>query len=635
MRAAIAVLLAAVLALAARGAWADSPSLRWSRPIAATEGWSRVPLPDDVLAACRPGLPDLRVHDPKGAEVPFVLEQSLGSGVPEAYVARDVESVPGRETTAVVDRGPTPRPADAATIELDAADFLKPVVVESSDDARTWKEIARGSIFAARGPTGARMTTLRFAPNDRRYWRLRLDDRNGPPVTPRAVLTGAFVAPPAAPREIAFDVRATSSEGGESNYEVTLPTANLTLSAISLAPTDAVFVRRVTISERVLFRDEIIRRVVGSATISRGPGGESLVVPLGELRGPSLEIRIEDGASPPLSLARATATVAPRSLLLHAPAASLPVTLDYGSFLLAPARYDLSAVVARGRPDAVSVATLGPAVDRGAALPVGIPPHGARLDESLWQTEAAIDLPGAGGVVYLPLEGIDVRAGLRVIDGTSREVPFLFEQAVHHARETVRPVVTESGARTTATLSSLAAVRELDSLELTATAPDYFVRSVTVVESVRDGRGRVGERVLGSGAWERPPGSPPTPLVLSLTTPTQPTLEIRIDNGNNPALTLGDVTLTRSVRRIDFLSAPGDSLSLLTGNSAAGSPSYDLALLAGALLALPAQPAHLEPARDIAPAHAPPAKWFWVAVIVAGLGVAAALARALGTPRRA
>ena len=91
----------------------------------------------------------------------------------------------------------------------------------------------------------------------------------------------------------------------------------------------------------------------------------------------------------------------------------------------------------------------------------------------------------------------------------------------------------------------------------------------------------------------------------------------------------------RSVRRIDFLSAPGDSLSLLTGNSAAGSPSYDLALLAGALLALPAQPAHLEPARDIAPAHAPPAKWFWVAVIVAGLGVAAALARALGTPRRA
>jgi hypothetical protein len=646
-RAPIALLLVASVVLSAgAAAAADAPPLRWSRPIRATEGWSRVDLPDDVLGACRPGLPDLRVRSATGAEVPYVLEQSLGGGAREGWTAHDVESAPGRETTAIVDRGPRPRLAQEATIDVDATEFLKPVAIEASDDARDWKEIARGSIFAtSAGPWGAHMTTLRFAPNDRRYWRLRLDDRNGPAVTPHAVFSEAVVPSAPPPRVIPIDVKRVASEGGKSSYETTLPSANLALASIELAPADAVFSRRVVVSERVVFRDEIRRRVIGSATVSRGPGGESLSVPLGELRGPALEVEIDDGASPPLTLARGAATVAPRSLLLYAPAGSLPVSLEYGSPLLPAAHYDLGAVLAKGRPEAVASAPLGPAVDRGAASPVGVPPHGAPVDESGWRVKAAIDLPGvrdadgdgdgkSGGVAYLPLEGIDAWGGLRVVDATSREVPFLFEQTVHHARESVQPAVTESGGKTTLTLSGLAALRELDAIEVTATAPDYFSRSVTVVEEVRDARGPVGERLLGSARWERRPGDPATPLSIPIAAPAQPTIEVRLENGGNAPLTLGQVTLERSVRRIDFIYAPGDSLFLLAGNAAAGTSSYDLALLAGALLALPAQPAHLEPARDLAPAHAPPAKWFWVAVIVAGLGVAAMLARVLGTPKR-
>ena len=432
-------------------------------------------------------------------------------------------------------------------------------------------------------------------------------------------------------------MKRTSSEGGESTYEGSLPSANLGVSSLLLEPTDAVFDRRVTVSERVLFRDEITHRVVGGGMIARGPGGESLSVPVGELRGPSLEIAIEDGASPPLTFARALATIAPRSILFFAApaAASLPFTLAYGSSVLPAGGYDLAAVLSKGRPDVVKPATLGAAVDRGTASPVGVPPHGAAIDESRWQTKAAIDLPDGSGVAYLPLEGIDAWRGLRLVDAASREVPFLFEQTVHHARETVQPAVAESGPRTTLTLGSLAALRELDAIELTASAPDYFVRGVTVVESIRDARGPVGERVLGSGTWERRPGETASPsrIAIAISTPAQSTIEVRIENGGNAPLTLGKVTLERSVRRLDFVCAPGDSLSLLAGNPAAGAPTYDLALLAGALLALPAQPARLEPARDIAPAHAPPAKWFWVAVIVAGLGVGAALARALRAPK--
>ncbi|MGO8997784.1 MAG: hypothetical protein ACLQVI_31080 [Polyangiaceae bacterium] len=631
-----ALALLAFLALSPLAAYADTAPLRWSRPIqtGATEGWVRIDLPDDVLAACRPGLADLRVRGAGGAEVPFVLEQTLGAGPAQRWTLRDVESAPGRETTAIVDRGAHPPLTQVITVDVDGAEFLKPVIVESSDDAHDWKEIARGSIFAA--SAGVRMTTLRFAPSDRRYWRLRFDDRNGAAVTPRAVTSEPVVPGGPSPRALPVEIKRTASEGGRTSYEAALPSANLTVESLDLAPTDAVFARRVTVFERVLFRDEITRRVVGSATISRAPGAESLSVPLGELRGPTLEIEIDDAESPPLTLSKATALVAPRWILLYAAAASFPLSLEYGSSVLAPPRYDLAEALSKGRPEAVKSASLGSVVDRGVASPVGVPPHGAVVDETRWQTKAAIDLPSGeevGGVAYLPLEGIDAWGGVRVVDAASREVPFLFEQTVHHARESVVPAVVESAGRTAVTLSSLAALRELDAIELTATAPDYFHRTVTVVEAIRDARGPVGERSLGSGTWERRPGEPPTPMRIAIATPSQPTIEVRLDNGDNPPLTLGKVTIERSVRRIDFVFAKGDSLSLLLGNPAATSPTYDLSLLAGALLALPAQPAHLEPARDLAPAHPPPAKWFWVAVIVAGLGVAAALARALRTAK--
>ncbi len=88
-----------------------------------------------------------------------------------------------KDTTARLDRGASPPAVRALVLDVEGGDFLKPTVVEASADAHTWSEIGRASIFA----TGtARMTTLRFAPSDRRHLRVRLDDRNGPPVRLRS-----------------------------------------------------------------------------------------------------------------------------------------------------------------------------------------------------------------------------------------------------------------------------------------------------------------------------------------------------------------------------------------------------------------------------------------------------------------
>jgi hypothetical protein len=629
MRASVALgLLVAWTFVSARAA-ADGPVFRWSRAVETSEGWTRLELPDDVAAVCRPGLPDVRLRAADGSAVPYVVEQTLGA-LPHVWSVRDVESTPGRETTCIVDRGAGAPLADAMTIDVPGADFLKPIVVEASDGSGDWKEIARGSIFAT---ASHRMTTVGFAPSDRRFWRIRLDDRNGPPVVPRSIRSGAAAPAGSQPREVHLEAKRTSSEDGESVFEVTLPSANLAVSMLRVEASDPAFSRQASVFERILFRDQIDVRPVGSTRIERGPAGESLAIRVGELRGPALEVRVADGQSPPLSITGAVAAVQPRSLLFFAARTSLPVTLDYGSSSAAAPSYDLATALAAGRPGEVHAGTLGATSDRGAYNPVGVPPHGAPLDESGWLTKAAIRLPSSGGITYLSLDGTDASSSVRIVDAQSREVPFLFDRSAHPARQVPKTTVTHpSPGATTIALEGLSSLGDVQAVELTATAPDYFVRGVTVVEAVRDARGPVGERVLGSGTWERRPGEPPKPLRVTVSHPTQTTIEARIDDGSNAAITLGPAVVERAVRRVQFVSAPGESLFLLAGNAVAGAPSYDLAMVADQLLRAPAQQATLEPAVDLAATRAnrPQAKWFWAAVVAAGFGVAAALARALG-----
>ncbi len=173
----LALLSAAALATATPAA--PAAPFRYTRAIEARPGWTRLVLPDDVLDATRPGLPDLRILDAGGRETAFTFESGRAASRRLAILNR--ESVEGVETTFVVDRGPEPGFADAVTFELAGSDFLKPVRIQASDDGAAWKDVANASIFSA---GGARMLTLRMPATNRRYLRFRLDDRNGAPLQP-------------------------------------------------------------------------------------------------------------------------------------------------------------------------------------------------------------------------------------------------------------------------------------------------------------------------------------------------------------------------------------------------------------------------------------------------------------------
>ena len=578
-----------------------------------------------MLDACRPGLPDLRLRE-AGAEVPFAFARESG-GVARRYELSDVESAAGRETAAIVDRGPHPSPARAAELEITQDDFLKPVVLESSEDGTTYREFARGSLFSA---AGIRSTTLRFPSNDRRFWRFRLDDRNGPPVRPLSVQIEAAGAS-APPRQVPLTV-VSAAAGPPQILAARLPAGNVGVSALRLRAADPAYERSVQIFERVFFRDEVFRRLVGAGTIRRVPeGAAESEIAVCELTSREIELQIDGPAdSRALTVEGLTALANPPRLIFFA-GPGMPRILLYGSASAARPRYDLARVLREGAPRRLQPATLGPATQVGEAPAAQPAPRGAPVDPAAWKSKRPIQTPPRGGVTYLDLAGPAAAevASARIVDGESRPVPHLVEQTVRRSSVRVAPSVRSQGTRTTLDLTVPEGSRAPDAIVLRAAAPDYFSRDAVVVEDQRDERGVTGPRILGSAHWERRPGEPAAPLTISIAPPAGRAIRVEIENAENPPLSIGEVDLQVPYVRLDFLCAPGEKLWLLTGNPEATAPRYDLAMVADRVLSSPAAPSRLGEPEAAAPVRPLLPKWFWGAVAGAAVLVVLALARTL------
>jgi hypothetical protein len=602
---------------------------RFSRPVESAPGFVLLELPDDVLDACRPGLPDLRLVQSGDHEVEYAFERRVA--VPTRIPLVDVESMARRETAAIADRGASPRPVSWLSVEMPKGVFLKPVVVEVSDDRSAWREIAQGSIFATDAVT---MTTMRFAPTDRRYIRLVLDDRDSSPIQPEGIVVPSNEAPASPPREIPLSATPTpGNEPGLSTYTVTLPARNLPLSALRIGAANPVFSRRVRVYERVFFRDGISRRLLGEGAVVRsGVGDGQNRVLVGGASGRTLEIEVDDGSSAPLAISEVTALVDPKRIIFFAPP-SASLVLAYGSAAATSPTYDLEAAFARGLPSKIARATLGAAKDSGAqAVAVPPPPRGAAVDRSRWRARWPVALPEGPGVAYLDLDGSLAAdaPSLRIVDGGGLQVPYLIEESPHPVRRPITLDVRHRGSHTIATAVGLDPSERSDAIEVSVPAPAYFSRDVSVAVDVTDSRGVTGRRLLGSAHWERRPDQASSPFRIAIAGPTGPTVDIEIDDGDNAPLTLGTAKIELVRWRVDFVFDKGDSLWVLSGNPEAQAPSYDLALLASSVLQAPARPAKLGPASTLASAKQVGfSRWLWAGIIVAAMLIALALARTL------
>src|SRR5207249_1300152 len=131
---------------------------------------------------------------------------------------------------------------------------------------------------------------------------------------------------------------------------------------------DAAFARKVRVFERILFRDEVTRRLLGQGDIARSADGhETTSVPITEPTSRHLEIDVQKAGGVPLHLTSMSMVVAPRVLLFYAEGPGLE--LVYGSSGAERPNYDLGSALAGGRPKSVGAGKLGAAIDSGASTP--------------------------------------------------------------------------------------------------------------------------------------------------------------------------------------------------------------------------------------------------------------------------
>lgn len=600
-------------------------SFRFERPIQTGSGWSVLELPDDVLDACRAGLPDLRILDAQGVEIPFAFDRGEIT-TSHHFPVRDVETVPASHTLALVDRGAEPGWADRADLELVGSNFLKPVIIEASSDRNTWSQIARGSVFR----TGAvSSTSMRFPINDRRWWRVRLDDRNGAPVQLTGVV--AWQSPSATTlREIPIELRPErTGDADATTFTVTLPAANLAVSAIRIDASDPAFLRKVRVYERVFLRDEVDRVLLGEGTIYRASEVEDTV----RLRPPSsrvLEVEIDKAGGLELRVTRLRAVVEQQRLLFHADGKQ-PVSLVFGSASAERPRYDLEAAFAHGRPQAPSQATAGPTRVLGTPQPaLANPTRGGVLDPEGWQRHQDVILPTSGSIAYLDLDlpPSDL-ASVRIVDQRNQQVPYVIESAPRARTTPVQLQVRASGGKTIVHIEGFKRWQSVRAIEIGANAPAYFERQVFVKEVQSDARGVAGTREIGNALWKKAPNEAFTPVRIAVDSPKSDVVEVEIDNGDNAPVSVTSASVAWEVRRLDFVYEPGDKLVLLSDNRAAAAPRYDLALVAGRVLSSPAEVAKLGPPRVRDDTHDAVPRWFWGFVVAAGILVVLALARTL------
>lgn len=166
----------------------DPPRWRFRAPVtAAAAGLVQARVPPAVFRAARPGLGDIRLVR-GGAEVPYLVErgpdeETLAGAAP----ARSEE--PGA-TLLTVDLG-APVPADCVRLETPAAAFWRAVEVESADDGRHWREVARGAVYRREGEEAL---AVRFGEEHARYLRLRIENGDDRPLPVSRISVDALSA---------------------------------------------------------------------------------------------------------------------------------------------------------------------------------------------------------------------------------------------------------------------------------------------------------------------------------------------------------------------------------------------------------------------------------------------------------
>ena len=559
-------------------------------------GLIKLDLPPETLDAARPGLEDVRVIDPSGLELPYVIERAD----PPATVVRAVKSVRvslgASSTVLTLDTGVTD-PLDGVTLTTPADTFIKAVQVDGSTDGKSWRTLAQGlPIF--RRPNGASQLHLPLPPGAWPFLRLTVDDQRSSPVPFTGVRIHAATRE-LAPREPA-EVRITerTESPGETRLTLNLTAAHLHLAALQIESPDPLFTRRVTLAAKDVEENAIREKALAEGAIFRialpgRPVSSQLVFPVERVT-PSRELLflIRNGDSPPLQISAIRAQRRSAYLIFMARQGGTHAILTGNRHAQAP-RYDLASLGVDFKATSVAPLRLSPLAPNpdfrpAEALP-DITTTGPALDVSAWTYRKLAHTTG-NGVQQLDLDlevlsrALPTFADLRLMSN-GRQLPYILEHT--SSVRALVPQVTAAADPRRSKLSRWALKLPHRNLPLTrlacTTGTPLFRREVVLYEEATDERGGRHQRELGRATWVQTPARQSKELLLTIAgTPTTDTLFLETNNDDNPPIMLENLRLLYPISRIHFKAAP--DAYLYYGNRRAEAPRYDLSLISTQVL---------------------------------------------------
>jgi hypothetical protein len=553
-------------------------------------GLVSVTLPDETIDAARLDRGDLRLLNPSGQEVAFLLRQGTRPAVHPIRAKSFRSSLTPTTTQLTLETSDSP--VTAVILETPTADFVKSARLETSPDGITWQVSETGApLFRQRGAEQLRLlTTARFV-------RITLDDTRSRPVP----FTGALIIPAGSlelpTRPVSTRIARREEFAGETVLTLELAAAHVPLESLQISSSDRLFTRRVNLGVRELRDESAVERTAASGTIfnlavdnrertTHGSVALDFSAPSREL---TVHILNED--SPPLAISGVLVSRYEVTLTFDATTPG-DYTLLSGHAQTSSPRYDLSGIRVGKTASMFALVPGALTPNPGYRVPealAGATPLGATLDPSPWSYRKAVRLT-AGGVQQLELD-LDVLvhaqpgfADLRLVrDGT--QIPYLVERPALSRSLDLTASPMPDPKRPQLSRWEIKLPRPglpLTKLTLTS-ATALFQRQLRLFEKITDDRGNSYERPLASAAWSHTPGETRSLTVALGATPTTDTLLLETDNGDNPAIALGSIAAAYPVTRLLFKTESPPTFYY--GNREVPAPRYDLALVATQLLA--------------------------------------------------
>jgi hypothetical protein len=637
---------------------------RFERPVQTSgSGPRRLPIDVTLLTGSErergrvpsTALNDLRFFDPGGKEVPYLLvanppETPVWKSAQTLQVA-PVETQTQKTSGFEVDLGQT-LPVDRFRIDGLPPQTLKRVRLEGSGDRTRWTLlVAEGTVFNL-PEERLLQTELAFTPGPYRYLRVTWDDtRSGQvsrPTFSSAREVRSFPPPPELTTPLSFERR--PSEPGRSQFRVRLPAARLPIVAIDVDMGGTHVLRDATVYEARLVGGQVAPNLLGRGQLRRVVRDDVtaafLRIPIAAPVEPQLDLVIEDANNPPSDVRGITAVFAELPWI-YLESNGDSIVARYGNASLKPPTYDLEAVrqtLAIGMtPDATwGEARARAEVENAVMVVPALPTAGSTLDPGEFRYIRPIP-SGNAGLITVPLDAPVLAHSrrtnfedVRVLDASSRQVPYLVERA---SEPLSLDLTIEKVATIPASIQSLVPSDRLlsvyrvrlpheglPSARLVLTTPArVFTRQVTLGIEHRPDRRRRDPwfESIARSDWAHADQEAPAPaLTMTIRTVDSREVFIAVEEGDNSPLPLNSPRLLLPSYRLRLFRERDAVLRLAYGRVDLSPPQYDLALLAPQLTGAAAtevSPGPEETSALAAPVTLMSPQVFWSVLIVAVL----------------